>query len=98
MMSDLPADVVEAVAEAISPRYHGGQTWGVACDECVAVATAALTAALPAVEAQLREQIAQEIEARNRPDSWSPATQTRIRGYTEGLQTAARIVRGGATE
>lgn len=91
-------DLTEAVEAAASDRYtaqfpHAGTDWAhlPAMNKHLAreVMLPIVTAAAPLIEAQVREQVAREIEARTTTTAGSQA-------FRAGMDRAARIARGGA--
>lgn len=81
----IPQQAIEAASRILSGEKEYYDTWDEARD--------ILTAALPALEQQIREQVAQEIEALklNPKDSTTPHC---VEEYNAGLTNAARIARG----
>lgn len=87
---DLPPAAVEAAAEALFPLFNNQGR------DFEALATAALTAAYPAITKHLREQLAREIEAHRGPKAFGLVARSRVmNAYFSGLRKAARIVREG---
>lgn len=76
-------------------KVHTGSRWDLANDVCRDAqgdAELALEAALPALERQIREQVAQVIES----TSLGVTSRRFAEGYFTGIKEAAQIARSGA--
>ena len=107
-MIDLPDKAIEATARAMyeqRPQASDPVHWETPWDEVpekwkagqARAAISVLTAALPAIEAALREQVAEEIlENTNPPEGDKPPKW--LSGFAMGVIRAARIAREGVRE